>query len=146
MKNLASPVPGLSFTSDGMQRFLDSARVQYLFGEINTQCNRAEEASRNFRNASAKTGVGEIAWAWMAAKHLADFNQEQWRSRLKSALEQADAMSETSSFAGWWVYNCGMIRRALGDETEATRDLRQVFLLPDRLLSYHLAREATLTQ
>ena len=146
IKGLAVPVPGVSFTSDGMQPFLDSARVQYLIGEMNARCNRANEASSNFRNAYAKTGAGEIAWAWMAAKHVPEFHQEQWRPRLKSALEQAAAMSETSSFAGWWVYNRAMIQRALGNESEATRDLREVFLLPDRLLSYHLAREATATQ
>jgi hypothetical protein len=55
-------------------------------------------------------------------------------------------MTETSAFAGWWVYNRAMLHRALGQEKAAQQDFRRVFLLPDRLLSYHLAREATTTQ
>jgi hypothetical protein len=51
-------------------------------------------------------------------------------------------MSETSSFGGWWIYNAGMLERALGREEDAQREFRNALLLPDRLLSYHLTREA----
>ena len=113
---------------------------------MNLQCNQPGPASNLFSRAAAKTGAGEIVWAWLSAKHLPGFNQEQWTARLQSALQQADAMTETSAFAGWWVYNRAMLNRALGHEKEAEQDFRRVFLLPDRPLSYHLAREAMATQ
>jgi len=45
-----------------------------------------------------------------------------------------------------WAYNSAMLNRALGREQEAKQGFQQVFLLPDRLLSYHLTREALTTQ
>ena len=145
-ERLSAPVPGISFTNDGMQPFLDSAHTSYELGLINLQCNQAGRAANLFSRAAAKTGAGEIVWAWLAARHVSGFNQEQWIAKLQSALQQADGMTETSAFAGWWVYNRAMLNRALGHEKEAEQDFRRVFLLPDRLLSYHLAREATTTQ
>jgi len=35
-----------------------------------------------------------------------------------------------------------MLERALGREEDAQREFRNALLLPDRLLSYHLTREA----
>ena len=55
-------------------------------------------------------------------------------------------MSKTSTFAGYWVYTPGMLSRALGDELQVHQDFRKALLLPDRLLSYHLAREAMAKQ
>jgi Flp pilus assembly protein TadD len=139
---IGSPVAGVSFTQDGVQPFLGSARVNYLLGEMNAQCNNSEAATRHFTIAAEKSGAGEIYWAWLAARQLPAFNAEQWMSRLQSGLQQAEAMTDTSSFAGLWVFNRAMLNRALGHEQEAQQDLRRVFLLPDRLLSYHLARKA----
>jgi tetratricopeptide (TPR) repeat protein len=140
--NLGGPVSDIEFTRNGMQPFVESARTNYLLGEMYAQCNRPEDASRHFTAAAGKSGAGEIYWAWLAAKQLPAFNAGPWTTRLQSALQQADGMTETSSFAGWWVYNRAVITRALGNESEARQDLRKVFLLPDRLLSYHLARQA----
>lgn len=143
---LGSPVSGVSFTSDGMQPFINSARTNYLLGEMAMQCNMPDQARQHFTSAAGKPGSGEIAWAWLAAKQLPGFDSSKWAGRLESALQQARGMAESSSFAGWWVYNHGMLNRALGQEKEAQQDFLKVFLMPDRLLSYHLAREAMATQ
>jgi len=84
--------------------------------------------------------------AWSAAKELPDFDDRAWVPRLQSALQQANSMSESSSFAGWWVYNAAMIEQSLGHAEESQRKFRKALLLPDRLLSYHLTREALASQ
>jgi len=140
--SLAQPVNGLSFTKDGMEPFTTSARVEYLLGRMDLQCGRAAEAQKHFESAAGKPERAETIWSWSAAKQLPGFGQNQWNARLESALQNSQAMGETSAFAGWWVYNTGMLEKALGDEDEARREFRRALLMPDRLLSYHLAREA----
>jgi tetratricopeptide (TPR) repeat protein len=143
---LGSSVAGVSFTSDGMEPFITSGRTDYLLGEMEQHCKNSEQANQHFTAAAGKQGAGEIVWAWLAAKQLPGFDQSQWTARLQGSLQQASGMTESSSFAGWWVYNHGMLNRALGHEEEAQQDFRRVFLLPDRTLSYHLARQAMAAQ
>jgi tetratricopeptide (TPR) repeat protein len=143
---LGSAVSDISFTKDGLQPFVTSSRTNFLLGKIDRQCGRAEASRQHFADATAKTNPSDLVWAWLAAKELPGFDQDQWTSRLQSALESANRMIESSGFAGWWLYNAGMLNRALGQEKEAKESFRRVFLSPDRLLSYHLAREAMATQ
>jgi tetratricopeptide (TPR) repeat protein len=135
---IGSPVPDMAFTNDGLQPFLESARTSYLLGTVNSQCGRAEEARRQFESAAAKSDRGEIVWALQAARQLPAFDQNHWTSRLTSELKPSTAVSNNSLSA----YNAAMIDRDLGHEQKADAEFRQVFLLPDHLLSYHLAREA----
>jgi tetratricopeptide (TPR) repeat protein len=141
-----SPVQDMAFTNDGLQPFLNSARTNYLLGQMYSQCGKPEEARQNFESAAGKSDAGEIIWAWFAARQLPAFDQSQWTVRLESALEQVTAMSETSGLSGLSAYNSAMLNRALGREHEAEQGFRQVFLLPDNLLSYHLTREALTAQ
>jgi len=140
--SMGSPVQDIAFTKDGLEPFLNSARTNYLLGQVDSQCGKRDEARKHFENAAAKSYAAEIAWAWLAAKQLPGFDQSQWNSRLQTALEQARAISDSS----WWMYNSGMLNRALGREQQAQQLFRDTFLLPDRLLSYHLAREAAASQ
>ena len=41
-KTLASPVPGLAFTQDGLKPLLDSTRTNYLVGETLSTCGQKE--------------------------------------------------------------------------------------------------------
>ena len=144
--DLERPVSDLSFTNDGLQRFVDSARTQYLLGTVFSKCGESVSARKRFEAAAERSDLGEIAWAWLAAKELPNFDQSQWNSHLQSAMEHSQAMVESSSFAGWWVYNIGMVERELGREDDAQREFRRALLLPDRLLSYHLTREALMAK
>ncbi|MGH9515565.1 MAG: DUF5107 domain-containing protein [Terriglobales bacterium] len=135
--HIGSPVRDMSFTNDGLQPFLESARTNYFLGKVNAQCGKPEEARKQFENAAAKSGRGEIAWAWLAARQLPGFDQNQWNSRLSAELGQSARTDNSLS-----VYNDAMINRALGNEQRAQQELRHVFLLPDHLLAYNLAREA----
>ncbi|HWH58843.1 MAG TPA: DUF5107 domain-containing protein [Terriglobales bacterium] len=143
---LAVPVPQMTFTTDGLDVFAHSARVEYRLGKVAAKCGNADGAKQHFQAAAVKTGAGEIVGAWSAAKELPDFDDRAWVPRLQSALQQANSMSESSSFAGWWVYNAAMIEQSLGHAEESQRKFRKALLLPDRLLSYHLTREALASQ
>jgi len=145
-KRLGAPVPQMTFTTGGLDVFARSARVEYNLGKIDAKCGKADQAKQHFHAAATKTDAGEIVWAWSAAKELPDFDARAWVPRLEAALQQASAMSESSSFAGWWVYNAGMIEQFLGHAEESQRKFRKALLLPDRLLSYHLTREALASQ
>jgi tetratricopeptide (TPR) repeat protein len=136
--HIGSPISDMAFTNDGLQPFLESARSNYLLGKVNAQCGKPEEARKQFESAAEKYGTSEIVWAWLAARQLPAFDQNQWTSRLTTELKPSTAISDNSLS----VYNQAMIDRALGREQNADQELRQVFLLPDHLLSYHLAREA----
>jgi tetratricopeptide (TPR) repeat protein len=142
--SLADPMNDLSFTNDGMEPFVDSARTNYLLAKMYGQCGAGEKSRTHLERAARKTDAGGIVWAWRAAKELPAFDNAQWTPRLESALQHTEAMSQTSALAGWWVYNTGMLQRALGREVQAQQDFRQALLLPDRWLSYHLTREALL--
>jgi tetratricopeptide (TPR) repeat protein len=140
-ERIGSPIEGLSFTQDGLQPFLETARTNYLLGKVDAQCGRPEEARKHFENAAAKSGRGEIVWAWRAAQQLPGFDQNQWTARLTAELAHSSISDNSLS-----AYNTAMINRALRHEEEAAHDLRQVFLLPDHLLAYHFAREGMNTQ
>jgi tetratricopeptide (TPR) repeat protein len=143
---LGSAVPGLAFTNDGLEPFVNSARTTYLLGAVEAKCGKPEESRKHFETAASRSGAGETAWAWRAAKELPGFEQDQWTHRLESVLDEATTTADSSSFAGWWVYNIAMLDRALGRERKAEAGFRKALLLPDRLLSYHLTREAMATR
>jgi tetratricopeptide (TPR) repeat protein len=139
---LGSSQPDMPFTTDGLTEFVASARTSYFLGTIQAACQKTDAAHRRFEAATRRLGAGEIVWAWLAAKELPGFDSSRWMVQLESALKESDFMAESSTFAGWWVYNSAMLHRALGRETEAERAFRKSLLLPDGLLSYHLTREA----
>ena len=143
---LGSPVEGVAFTKDGLEPFVNSARTEYLLGKMEAACGQADLSGRRFQAAAAKSGTGDVFWAWLAAKELPGFNPSEWTARLRSAMEQASTMGEASSFAGFWAYTTGMLNRALGNEAQTQVEFRRALLLPDGSLSYHLTRAALAKQ
>ena len=142
--NLGSEVPGLSFTRDGLDPILQSARTNYLLGTIFSSCGKQEESKQRFEAASKASAPDQILWAWQAAKKLPGFQQSQWEERLRSSLEQAENRSETSAYPSWWNYTSGSVAKELGKSEEATTRFRKALLLPDRMLAYHMTRLAQL--
>src|SRR3984957_353944 len=59
---LGSPVPGLSFTQDGLQAILNAARTNYLLGELSSACGQKEEADRYYRLSVQATGASDTVW------------------------------------------------------------------------------------
>ncbi|HVN02808.1 MAG TPA: hypothetical protein VMT86_00245, partial [Bryobacteraceae bacterium] len=125
---IGAEVPGLPFTKDGVQPFVDAPRTQYRLAQVEAQCGRAEAAKERWRRVAASA---DVAWAWRAAQKLPDYQEAQWRARAQAALAKS-ASPETAA----------MLEFALGKSTEARARVEQILLLPDRHMSHHLARLA----
>ena len=141
-KALGSPVPSLSFTQDGLEPLLDSARTNYLLGEAYSACGQKEEAQRRYRLSAQGTDSSDVVWEWAAAKKLSGYDANLWREHLTSALSRAEFNAQNSAYQGWWVYSAGVLQMALGHEAQGKASLRESLLLPDSRMSYHFSRLA----
>src|SRR6266705_1570051 len=141
-KTLGSPVPGLAFTQDGLKPLLNSARINYLLGELFSACGQKQEADGRYRLSAQATDPSDVVWAWASAKMLGSYDPVLWRERLSAALSQAEANALTSANQGWWVYLVGVLQLALGREVQGKASLRESLLLPDNRMSYHFSRLA----
>ena len=139
---LGSSVPGLAFTQNGLQPFLDSARNNFLLGEVFAACGEKNDAERNYRLAANSTRSSDAVWSWAAARKLADYDDAAWQKRLTVALSQAESNAQTNPRTGWAFYSLGILQRALGHEAQATAALRESLLQPDTQMSHHLVRLA----
>jgi tetratricopeptide (TPR) repeat protein len=139
-RELSAEVPGLAFTRDGLSSILDSPRVNYLLGEMELRCGRAQQASVHLQRAAESSDPGQTVWAWAASKKLDRYDDAQWRDRLQSALAQAELNLESSSNTISWLYASALLEQALGQTQAAREKFDRVFLLPDRMLVYHLSR------
>ena len=140
-KTLGSPVPGLAFTQDGLKPLLNSARTNYLLGEVSSTCGQ-EEANRRYRLSAQANETSDIVWAWASTKKLGSYDPALWRERLSAALLQAESNALTGANQGWWAYLVGVLQMALGHEVQGKASLRESLLLPDNRMSYHLSRLA----
>jgi hypothetical protein len=141
-EHLGSAVPDLTFTRDGLEPIVQSARTGYLLGTVFASCGKATEAKAKFELASTASAPDQIKWAWLAARKLPAFNQAQWQDRLQTCLVQAESRSDTSAYPSWWEYTAASLARELGRPSEADVRFRKALLLPDRMLAYHLTRLA----
>jgi tetratricopeptide (TPR) repeat protein len=141
-EHLGAEVPDLTFTRDGLEPILQSARTGYLLGTVFASCGKATEAKAKFELASTASAPDQIKWAWLAARKLPAFNQAQWQDRLQTCLEQAESRSDTSAYPSWWEYTAASLARELGRPSEADIRFRKALLLPDRMLAYHFTRLA----
>jgi tetratricopeptide (TPR) repeat protein len=138
VEHLPSAVPGLLFTSDGLEPILRSPRTNYLTGEVYENCGEASKAKSQFELAAAQVNPDQIVWAYSSARKLPGFDQRLWQQRLKSALENIRGPIQTS----WGFYNRGLTNDALGIAADAEADLRRALLMPDGRLADHLTRLA----
>ncbi|HEY7353257.1 MAG TPA: DUF5107 domain-containing protein [Terriglobales bacterium] len=140
--HLASPVPDLVFTNDGLEPLLQSARTNYLLGTLHKACKQPEKAASSFRRAAEGSGLEDAVWATRASEELPGFDSAATKQKLDSILQRTRSTSEISSHTGWWSYNAGMLDRELGDTQRAEAEFRNAFLFPDQMLTYHLTRLA----
>jgi tetratricopeptide (TPR) repeat protein len=140
--HLGDEVPDLSFTHDGLEPLLHSARISYLLGTLYTTCKQSDKAQSSFKHASAQSNLEDAVWAWKAAQELPGFEPGSARQKLESVLQQTRSTSEISSRTGWWLYNAAMLDRALGHSQQAEAEFRNALLFPDQMLTYHLTRLA----
>ena len=141
-RTLDSPVPGLSFTQNVLQPLLNSARTNYLLGELFSSCGQRDEADRRYLLSAQATDGSDAVWAWASAKKLSGYDPAQWQKRLALALSQAESNARTSTYQGWWFYLAGVLQLALGRDAQGKASLRESLLLPENRMSYHLSRLA----
>ena len=137
--NLSSPAGDLSFTRDGLDAILQSARVHDLRASILSRCGRRQEAEEHFKRAATAIEPDQMVWASMAARDLPGFNDQEWKARLAQARIDLERDGELGA---WHFYELGLLDDALGHREQARAEFRKVFLWPDRSLVYHLTRLA----
>jgi len=130
---IGGAVPGLPFTKDGLEPFVDAPRTQYLIGQVEARCGHAPQANARWRGVAGATGIGNLVWAWGAAKKLEGYDREAWTKRLEAALAQAGSAPP---------YTAGVLEAVLGKRSAAWAHFQQTLLQPDRLMSHHLSRLA----
>jgi tetratricopeptide (TPR) repeat protein len=140
---LGEPVQGLAFTRDGMDSLLNLTRTNYLLGEVYAVCGQKEKAEAKFRLAAGASGISDLVWARAAAKNLDGYDAAAWVDRLNNAISHADANEQDGGgTSSWSMYTAGILRITAGDKERGQRDLREVFLLPDTRMAWHLSRAA----
>jgi len=141
-KAIGSPVKGLVFTQDGLAPFLDSARSNFLLGEVSLACGQKKDADESYRRAAEANGPSEVVWAWASARKLDGYDSGQWQARLNAALSQAKSNVRTNSSPGWWLYTAGILQIALGETPQGNASLQEALLAPETRMSGHLGRLA----
>jgi tetratricopeptide (TPR) repeat protein len=132
-RDMGAAVPGLAFTRDGMEPFLNAARTQYLLGQADARCGRTTQASARWQRAAAAKDGMDLVWARAAARKLGGYDDAAWRKRLEAALSTAEDRSP---------YMAGMVDLALGNQAGARARFVEQLRLPGRGLVHHLSRLA----
>ena len=140
--SLGSPVRDLRFTENGLEPFLNSARSNFLLGELSLACGQKEKADEMFLRSARASGPSDTVWAWASARKLDGYNQVQWRARLQAALSQSEFNLGTGGSSGWWLYAAGVLQIALGNTQKGKALLQESFLAPENEMSHHLSRLA----
>jgi tetratricopeptide (TPR) repeat protein len=143
--SLGAPVDGLDFTRDGLDPFLEGARVQYVLGEVHALCGDAAGARRCREAAAAapdRYPYPDTAFAVLAAGRLGRPTEE-GRARLEAALAAwENRLVVGTSFPGPNALGRGLFLRGLGREDEARARFTEALYLPDKMMSHHLGRTA----
>lgn len=142
VNNLARPVPDLTFTRDGLETFMESARFRYLTGGVYQSCKLPDKAQSNFNQAAEKSGFSDDVWAWKASQQLSDSDRASAKQKLQSALDRVRKSDSSESRAGSWFYNAGMLDIESGNTQRAKMEFREALLSADSLMTYHLTRVA----
>jgi len=141
-EHLGEPVPGLSFTQDGLKTFVDGARAHYLLGDVYDSCGEPSRAAALFPLSSCSAGHSELVWDWAAARRNKNFAEKDWRERLSKAAQWAQERARQGNHEGLWHYTAGILLIAAGQVEAGNGELRESILSPDENLSHYLARLA----
>src|SRR5262249_37887825 len=128
---LAAPVTGLSFTLDGLTRFLDTPRSRYLLGALYASCAEPEKAARKFSQAAGGRGQIDILWVWAASGKLGKSPDLDSKDRMLIAAGEAEIRAKQRGHESLWHYTAGILWAAAGQPDRANQQLREAFLYPD---------------
>jgi tetratricopeptide (TPR) repeat protein len=137
LDHLGSPVPGLTFTRDGLGPFLAEPGNQPELGSVEARCGRVAAANARVEPALHEGDTASVAFAYLLARTLPGFDRDAWKARLATAADRA----RSSAGAGaWQVTVRGLLELESGDSTAGRETLQSVILLPDRNLAHHYSR------
>ena len=93
----------------------------------------------------AAEGRGEKAgadsgWAIGRSSCLERDDASNGRQKLQELLAANERMKDANGANGWWWYNLGILQAAADQKGAARESFRKALLLPDRMMSHHLAR------
>ena len=145
VEGLAREAPGLPFTKDGMDVFVDAPRVQYAAGEIAARAGDTAAARAHWQKAvgGRDSFFRGLPYAYLAAQRLGGADEANWRAKVEAAVADSDKFLERgTSFPGVVVASQGLMLRAVGREDEAKARFRRALLLPDQRLSHLVSRRA----
>jgi len=118
------------------------ARPFLKMAVIARKCGNREQAEGYLRKAAASQAGAEIVWASRAQQLLGAYDPIKGRRVLQDSLDAAERMKDVNGSNGWWWYNLGALQSALDQKDSARESFRKALLLPDRMMSHHLARVA----
>lgn len=140
--NLDKPAPDLTFTRDGLQPFLRSARFSYLAGSVEKTCGLTDKSTKAFELAAGQSGLDNSVWSVNASEQLPKFDKNDATEKLQSILTHSKNNADSGTQSSWWLYNIAMLDAALGDRGQAQKEFRQALVAPDHLMAHHLTRLA----
>ncbi len=136
LDHLGDPVAGLDFTRDGLAPFLAEAGNQPALGYVESHCGRAAAAQQRLAMLARRTDPASVAFGYQLARTLANFQAAEWNAHLQSAA----ARSGRNAAAAWPALLRALLQSEMGKPSPES--LRAIFLLPDRNLAHHHARQA----
>ena len=119
-----------------------SSRSYVTMGIIARKCGNRGQAESYLQKAAAGQTGAEIVWANRAQQLLGTNNPINARQKLQESLAADELMNEANGSSGWWWYTVGILQSALDRKGPAGESFRKALLLPDRMMSHHLARLA----
>jgi tetratricopeptide (TPR) repeat protein len=137
LDHLADAVPGLAFTQDGMAPFLAEPGNQPALGSVEARCGRAAAAVQRVETMVRRGDSASLAFAYLLARDLPQFDAAAWTARLDAAAERAKG---NAGAASWPTMVFGLLQKELGQSAAAEETLKSVILLADRNLAHHHSR------
>jgi tetratricopeptide (TPR) repeat protein len=114
------------------------AQAYVRMAVIAETCQHGQQSEQLLLKAAASKSAADSAWVDRAQKLLGTHDAAE-QQKLQ-ALADAERSTDTSAFTGWWWYNIGTIQAALHHSDQAREAYDKALLLPDSLMSHHLAR------
>ena len=111
-------------------------------GTIAGKCGDPGQSKSYLQKAAGGQTGADIVWANRAQQLLGTNDPVKGRQKLQDSLAADERVREDNGANGWWWYNYGILQCALDQKGPARESFRRALLLPDRMMSHHLARVA----
>jgi hypothetical protein len=129
-------VPGLSFTRDGLEPFIEAPPNQLLFGSVEARCGRSGAAAKRLSALAGRSDAATLVFARRLARVLPPSSETDWNGRLESVA------GRQTPAASWPAAVAGLVQLELGHREKAAEWFEAALLLPDRNLAHHISRTA----